>query len=1299
MKLIKSLSTSAVFMTLLISFLPSCLAPTAELDSGVTEANDMIAEESREDQTLPSDQSMTDVGEQIVDMQIDMFAEVVDMEVDLEDALIEDMYNEFDMEVDMESVDTSDMLLPCTEPLTVSPNITSVLPFSLVSFVVEGGSGEFSFDYVDNQSGGLINESTGAYLAGDIAGVIDTLVVSDLGCLSEVQVEVAIVDYMQVLPPRPTLARGQSIQFEVNGGSGEYEFIWREEVSGGQLDSDGLYFSGDTLGQDRVEVHDLQTGEIILVLIDVETRVSTDITPKLAWIPVGSTYTFKASGGSGVFDFEWRALNNGVMPPNLVGSIDEVIVEGVEAGEGALVARDRFLNIEVQAKVQILSSLQFPAERMGKGHREAKMHTWPDIDGDGVDELLLGLTEADVGSVEAGAIYIYASSTHNVLQRLSPGERNARFGRNFAIGDWNDDGYTDLVVGALQADRSAVDDTGAVYFYQGLENGLVESEPSKVIYGKRGSGQSGSSLALCDFNGDGLKDLVIGAWVSELGGQPSNTGMLRLYLNRDGGFLDSEDQEIQGQSLRQDEDSNQYTWRARADHRIGYHLSAGDLDGDGRCDLVASSYYTRGLANANETGEVQIFKGMDTFGDPPLNGPDGGITTLPVKVITKAASDANGGRLGWRTAIADRDADGQVELFVSQPRSHMNANDGGAIYIYEFDELSSEPATSYLSTLDAIESLGGGSSSEYFGYSLSLGDFDGDGDQDLAVGAYNDEIEGSPSNAGTLRVFLYDQMSQTYETEPAYTMAGYENSDNLGEAVVILAPGQVASYAGFDDSLGPQLGRAYWGELSVNEEEQEYFEMTALDYPGDLAGTRFGSALDLDDYNRNGTLDVLVGASYLSPETVPQTRAGGAFRYEISNTYDGTEPQQQFDGFREHSGYDLFGEGAKYIGDFDGDGHGDLAISARADERPTNFGNNDIVDPAGCQPRRNNSGSVYIFLGQSDGTFKSDPSFVIYGDLADDNLERIAGIADFNDDDKSDIYIGARFSDPLNNSGNRQRDKGRVFVFQGRSAPPEGQRQIICESDAIIEGANPNNHLGWSITELGDINGDGCAEIAFGEPEINVDGRNRQGAVHILYGWGPASCYNEPHMASITFRNGDARFGTSLARGDFDNDGFSDLVIGGFNASFNGVRPGAVWVVRGSQLRDLAPRTLSQSRIYNEINTWVGEEGDWWIAGRDNQIRFGWSVAAGGQYIFVTAPIISDRSQRIGEGYLYEITTDGFERLLGVFVGENQETFGELGLVSDMHLNANRAWIGFGSVWGRGTYAQGGSVYIGSFEP
>ncbi len=1298
MKPLKSLFKSVhhtVLLTLLIT-LPSCLSPVTDVDYGMLELEDDLSIETDVDQKL-------DAGQEVLDMQVDMLLEdlnAVDMADDIDmqtDMMFEDL-NVVDMLTDM-MLEDAEVPLPCEEGLIVEPQSISTLPFSLVTFMVQGGSGNFLFEYIDNQSGGLVNESTGAYLAGDISGVVDTLRVKDLDCISEVELEVNVVNHMQVLPERPSIARGQSIQFEVNGGSGDYEFVWREQVSWGQLDLNGTYFSGDTLGQDRVEVHDLQTGEIVLILIDVNTRVSNDITPKVSWIPVGSHYTFKASGGSGVFDFEWRALSNGIQPPILTAGLDEVMVEGVEAGEGVLVARDRFLNSEVQSRVQILQSLQFQATRMGKGHREAKMQAWPDVDGDGINELLLGLTEADVGSVEAGAVYIYGSSTHTVLQRLSTQERNARFGRSFAVGDWNNDGYPDLVVGALQADRSAIDDTGAVYLYEGQENGLVNTEPNKVIYGKRGGGQSGSSLALCDFNGDGQQDLAVGAWVSEIGGQPSNSGMIRVYLNRAGEFLDSEDQELQGQSLTLDESTGQYTWNARAEHRIGYYLSAGDLDGDGRCDLVASSYSTRGFADVNDTGEVQIFKGMETFGDPPLNGPDGGLTLLPVQVITKSATDANGARLGWRTAIADRDGDGHAELFVSQPRSHINANDAGAIFIYEFESLSAEPAINYSSTADATESLAGGTSSEYFGYSLSLGDFDGDGDQDLAVGAYNDEVEGSPSNVGTLRVFLFDEVNQSYETEPAYTMSGLVGSDNFGEAVVILAPDQVAGYAGFDDSLGPQLGRAYWGELVQNEEEQELFQMTALDYPADLGGTRFGSSLDLADHNQDGTLDVLVGAPYLSPQTMPQIRAGGAFRYEMSSTYTGRQEVQHFDGFAGHSGYDLLGDGVKYIGDFDGDGFGDLAVVARTDERPTNFGVNDIADPAGCPPQRNNAGSVFIFLGQADGSFNSEPSFVIYGDLANDNLESLAGIVDFNDDNKSDIYVGARFADPRNESGNQKRDAGRAFVFKGRSAPPTGQRQVICAPDVIIDGANANNHLGWSIVELGDLNGDGCGEIAFGEPEITIEGRNRQGAVHILYGWGPANCYTTPHMTSITYRNGDARFGTSLSRGDFDADGYSDLVVGGFNASFNGVRPGAVWIVRGSQLRELAPRTLSQSRIYHEINPWVGEEGEWWVAGRDNQVRFGWSVAAAGQYLFVTAPIMTDRSQRIGEGYLYELDENGFNRLVGVFVGENQDTFGELGLVSDMHIDPNQGWIGFGSVWGRGTYAQGGSVYIGTFDP
>ena len=727
--------------------------------------------------------------------------------------------------------------------------------------------------------------------------VTDSVRITDLGCIAEVVTEVRVVNQMQVLPRRPSIARGQSIQFEVTEGSGSYDFIWREQVSGGELDSEGRYFSGDTLGQDRVEVHDLQTGEIVLVLIDVEVRVSNEIVPPMAWIPVGSNYSFTAEGGSGVFDFEWRPLTNGMEAPTVEGNIDNVTLGGIATGEGILIARDRFLGSESQARVQILGSLQYTAERIGKGHRESRMLAWPDIDGDGIDELVFGVSEVDIHSAEAGAVYIYTSSDQALLQRLTSGERAARFGRSLAHGDWNNDGLTDLAVGAYLADRSGTDDTGAVYLYEGVEGGGVSPEPVKVVYGERGGSQSGSSVAICDFNGDGSDDLAIGAWVSEISGQPSNSGVVYVYLNRDGGFLDGADQEIQGQSYGLNEDTGESSWSPRAEHRIAYFMSAGDLDNDGRCDLAVSSYSTRGTANVRDTGEVHVLKGMDTFGEPPITGPDGGLTTSPVIAITETESDANEARLGWRVLIADRDQDGSAELFVSQPRSHEPVNDAGAVYIYRWDTLSADPATGYLTTSDALETLNGTSSSDYFGYSIAVGDFNGDGNGDLVVGSYNDEQPGEPSNVGTLKVFIYSETLQGYEETPQHIMSGLQNSDNFGESVMVLGLGAVAGYAGFDDTLGPQVGRPYWGSLSVDEDGVESFLSTALDYPAEIGGARFGSALDFDDYDLDGQLDILVGVPYLSPLSVPQTRAGGALRFEIDELSTGETPVQEVDGF------------------------------------------------------------------------------------------------------------------------------------------------------------------------------------------------------------------------------------------------------------------------------------------------------------------------------------------------------------------------------------------------------------------
>ena len=76
-----------------------------------------------------------------------------------------------------------------------------------------------------------------------------------------------------------------------------------------------------------------------------------------------------------------------------------------------------------------------------------------------------------------------------------------------------------------------------------------------------------------------------------------------------------------------------------------------------------------------------------------------------------------------------------------------------------------------------------------------------------------------------------------------------------------------------------------------------------------------------------------------------------------------------------------------------------------------------------------------------------------------------------------------------------------------------------------------------------------------------------------------------------------------------------------------------------------------------------------------------------------------DRAERRGEAYLYTVDFNGIGDIIGVFAGENQNNYGELGLVSDLYSAAGQVWVGLGSIWGRGTYDQGGAVYVGHFTP
>jgi hypothetical protein len=489
------------------------------------------------------------------------------------------------------------------------------------------------------------------------------------------------------------------------------------------------------------------------------------------------------------------------------------------------------------------------------------------------------------------------------------------------------------------------------------------------------------------------------------------------------------------------------------------------------------------------------------------------------------------------------------------------------------------------------------------------------------------------------------------------------------------------------------------------DEESDYvFDMTPLAYESSSGSARFGNAFDLSDEGQDGTIDVIVGAYYHPTESVSTIRSGAGFFYQVDEVtaqpdvdQDPLAPTQSFQGFNRHSGYDELGTGVSFIGDFDGDGWGDIAVVARLEEQPSNFGNQYTIDSQGCPSSQSNSGAVYIFRGQAGRTFASEPSFIVYGQLRNENLDIVDGRIDMNRDQRADLIIGTRYADVIVN-GSPRNDVGRAAIFLGRPAPANGNTLVICEADVDLYGEASSSRLGWSVSAVGDLNQDGCAEAAFGQPELAVDGRTRQGAVRIIYGWGPG-CFSEPRMLSLTVNDTDARFGTSISAADFDLDGRSDLAIGGFNARVDGERRGVVWIIRASTLDTLGPRRLDQSTIFHDMSDAVGSQGEWLIGGPFNLSRFGWSLSAVSEYLLVGIPRLGEGGDYSGGAYLYKIGVNGVEGIHGIFSGETSIGDGQLGFMVDMYRNDVEAWVGVGSLWGRGNQTQGGSVYLGHFTP
>jgi len=331
-----------------------------------------------------------------------------------------------------------------------------------------------------------------------------------------------------------------------------------------------------------------------------------------------------------------------------------------------------------------------------------------DVDGDGWVDLLIGATGVDDGASSGGGAYLVlgpatADSALGDATLLYGDSENASAGNAVGLGELTGDGYGDVVVGAPGDD--------AVYLLSGPVTGGALSEG----WALSGGSESGYSLAvLGDIDGDGIDDLAIGAYLDSSGGSYAGVAYV-----------------VQGPVTSDlDLDADAVAWTGESSNDFaGIAVGApGDLDGDGLADAAVGAYGES--TGGSFAGAAYVLAGPATAG--------GSLSGATAKLTGESASDAAGTALGGGI---DADEDDDDELLVGARANDAGGTDAGAAYLL----LGPVSGTSSLADADSVML---GSAGDNAGYSVAgVGDIEGNGYGDVAVGAYLEGTAGGSAGA------------------------------------------------------------------------------------------------------------------------------------------------------------------------------------------------------------------------------------------------------------------------------------------------------------------------------------------------------------------------------------------------------------------------------------------------------------------------------------------------------------------------------------------------------------------------